>query len=230
MITKNKESIILSVQRFRVEDLNDKLLAALGDNLLDENGEISEIYPEDLKGVEQFVRLLELKSEKTYYTFSVQYSSPLITEEISNVGLLDLFKDAKFDLYKYLERSDKLLDLSKSDFQNLYVLPHLHLIFELVYIESYDYYNGGKECDLEISFGGELNESVLATNHYVLAIKNVGIFPFQCMDIGWERHKIEMTEDENGMVKQKALGLHFHKDDYEIFRLDDWVKIREFKL
>jgi hypothetical protein len=100
----------------------------------------------------QFIGLFDNEKNEKYFYFNLETLDSQLKEEIDNAGIEDLFK--KFDFLKILSHftSHSEDDLSKMVFPTVN-----YLIVELTYDVSYDYYNGGYDCDLDVDIIGYLD-------------------------------------------------------------------------
>jgi len=106
----------------------------------------------------QFVGLFSNDTTNDYHLyFSLETLDYTLEEEISNVGIEDLFK--KFDFLKLLA---KFVPQSEDDLSK-FVFPRMnYLIVEITYDVTYDH-DGGYDCDMDIDISGYLNDKLEPT-------------------------------------------------------------------
>jgi hypothetical protein len=106
----------------------------------------------------QFVGLFPNDTKNDFYVyFNLNTLDRTLQEEIDNAGIEDLFK--KFDFLKYLI---KFVPQSEDDLSK-FVFPRTnYLIVELTYDVTYDHYNGGYDCDMDVDITGYLDSNLNA--------------------------------------------------------------------
>jgi hypothetical protein len=109
-------------------------------------------YPNKINYSDGYFQFVE-SGEQEYWMFNVVGADDILQEEISQTGI-DILLEG-YDLSKIFEkvRYNTYDDMGKS-------IPRTcHLFIELDYRSSYDYYNGGYECDMYTYIKGYLGEN-----------------------------------------------------------------------
>jgi hypothetical protein len=108
----------------------------------------------------QFVGLDYVKNPKNCLLFNLRTFDSILQEEISNVGIEDLFNDYDFK---------KLLSVFKphtDDDMKRYSMPYTYyMVVDVVFETTQDYYSGGWECESSVNIVGYLDDKMQITEY-----------------------------------------------------------------
>lgn len=103
----------------------------------------------------QFIGFIKEENPVDYILFDLDTHDNLLGEEISNLGVEDLFKNIDFKKILSNFKIEKYIDKWKT------LRAPIYLIVEMKYIGGYDYNTGGdSEFELEINIIGYLNSNL----------------------------------------------------------------------
>lgn len=190
-ISTIEEILEISPFAFKIEEVEEKH-GILFENayLILDDSELIYLDLEDLKehhGLEHMQSIFEhfsMDKGELYYIFSVNYKPPYIEFESSEIGFEDLMLDYANVKFKTIldEQNHKKNITHIKDAYSSAIQPFLRLGFNLTYIKSYDYWNGGYEWDLDVNYLGIVNETLITPNKHLLIIKNekgIDIYPIR---------------------------------------------------
>lgn len=147
--TKHKQILGISLYHTTVGKLRKDLeeYAEYSDylpHIIDENGHI--IYADDWQAKEEWsdnIEIIEIHKE---------YADEYLKEEISAIGMEDVFQD-----YDWRPLIQKLKIQKRGE---LLIYDTQRIVVDVIYHTSADYYSGGYDCESEIEVIGYMNENL----------------------------------------------------------------------
>jgi hypothetical protein len=238
---KTKESLILEVYQFIFEDLTQEHFPLPPTTLLYPNGEYIHIddYQYDyidngdekkLRSYDDIISDLQLESGGKYFLFKVKYASPLMQFEIDEISLQEviaLCEDTSlYDILSDENLKGDIIDVCNPLKNRTHIPPDIHLIFDMEYVSSYDYYGGGTECELYVGYVGYMGSAMIAPDAYVLTVdsKKDKCYPLEIGDLNWFWNEVNKSTDLAGYTHIKELNLHCHADEVRLHKLEDWFQ------